>query len=278
MWKEIIVRCLDRREELAQEAGTERPAAMSGVHVPTMIVPTTIEELPDHPSMYFVLPLWDQVVSNRVRRFGHYDTAELEILENFAPRGGAVVDIGANVGAIAVPLAAHVGSDGVVYAFEPFRMLFQYLNANVAVNGLLNVHTYHCALSNSSVPSRVQAVGPSLLDGQNAGSFRVFEDGTLNAAQRESMSNERMEDVEVRTLDSFELPRVDLIKIDVEGHAPFVLEGAVETLRKHQPLIWFEEHSKVLPEVLKRPELNYECAWVESTLPMFLCWPRGPFV
>ena len=43
--------------------------------------------------------------------------------------------------------------------------------------------------------------------------------------------------VSIRTLDSFSLPRVDVMKIDVEGHASRVLAGGAETIQKHRCML-----------------------------------------
>jgi FkbM family methyltransferase len=48
-------------------------------------------------------------------------------------------------------------------------------------------------------------------------------------------------EVEIRTLDSFDLPQVDFIKIDVEGFEHPVVKGAVETIRKYRPLLIVEQ-------------------------------------
>ena len=44
-------------------------------------------------------------------------------------------------------------------------------------------------------------------------------------------------------LDDYTFPRVDLVKIDVEGAEREVLEGAEETLKKHHPMVYVEVHS-----------------------------------
>jgi len=267
--------CMKHAESLARQAGFGRPAAMSGLHVPTAIVPTQSEELPHLPPLYFVLPMWDMVVSNRVRLFGSYDHQELDVLLRLTSPGDAVVDVGANVGAVTVPLAAHVGERGVVHAFEPFRQVFQYLNANVAANGLSNVYTYHTALSDADAPPSLTVPAPSLRAGQNVGMYGVFAAGSTTPNKQTSEVRERMELVTVRMLDSFELPRVDLIKIDVEGHAAHVLAGSVATLQAHRPILWFEDGGSSAPETLLKPELRYWCTKLtETTEVQFICVPR----
>ncbi|MGC9122922.1 MAG: FkbM family methyltransferase [Thermoplasmata archaeon] len=47
---------------------------------------------------------------------------------------------------------------------------------------------------------------------------------------------------ETRTLDSFNLEKVDILKIDVEGFECDVVEGAFNTISKHKPKIIIETH------------------------------------
>jgi len=263
------------REQLARDVGSERPAAISGLHVPTAIVPTTAEDLPHLPPFYFVLPIWDMVVSNRVRLSGLYDPQEIDVLLRLTTPGGAFVDIGANVGAVSVPLASHVGREGVVYSFEPFRQVFQYLNANVAANGLDNVHTFQSALSDEHAAPLVHVPAPTLTHGMNVGMYGVFKQESIEPNDPSSSPRDRLEDVTVRTLDSFQLPRADVIKIDVEGHAPRVLAGGIQTVERHRPILWFEHGGTTAPETLLRPELRYWCMKVtEATEDTYLCSPQ----
>ena len=46
--------------------------------------------------------------------------------------------------------------------------------------------------------------------------------------------------VKVSTVDSYEFDDVDLIKIDVEGHEKSVIEGALKTIKKTQPILLVE--------------------------------------
>jgi FkbM family methyltransferase len=60
-----------------------------------------------------------------------------------------VVDVGANLGAFAVPLARHIkGRGGRLHAFEAQRMVYYQLCANLLLNGLDNAHAHHLAIGN----------------------------------------------------------------------------------------------------------------------------------
>lgn len=271
---EVAAQCARERLRLSSEAGLDRPAAFAGEHVPTLIMPTRAKEFPELPPFYFVLPFWDMVVSNRVRLFGSYDHGELAILKQLLLPGQTFVDVGANVGALTVPLAAHVGEEGFVYAFEPFRQVFQYLNANVAVNGLSNVQTEQAALSDASSPAQVRAPAPTLLGGLNVGMYGVFKGDSNEPNVQTSQLREKMEDIAVRTLDSYDLPGADLLKIDVEGHARNVILGSLETIKKHRPVLWFEDDAETAPEALYHKEFGYWCTkFTETTEHQFICVP-----
>jgi len=59
------------------------------------------------------------------------------------------------------------------------------------------------------------------------------------------------------TIDSLQLPRVDFIKIDVEGHELEVLRGSRETLEKYHPILMVEITSPRAVDFLCR-EMCYE--------------------
>ncbi len=57
-----------------------------------------------------------------------------------------VIDVGTNVGTVALALARRVGPTGQVYAFEPQRPIFQAVCATLALNGITHVKAFHAAV------------------------------------------------------------------------------------------------------------------------------------
>ena len=86
--------------------------------------------------------------------------------------GETVCDLGSHVGCYSIPLAFHVGPTGRVYAFEPFRVVFQRLTGNAAINGVANVYTHNLALGDTSEVLRRQS--PALRRSSNIGATAVF--------------------------------------------------------------------------------------------------------
>lgn len=182
-----------------------------------------------------------------------------------------VVDIGANIGTHSVIWSKKAKE---VVAFEPQRLIFQQLCANLVINGCQNVRAYPLALGHQNGRAQLDATVPAVsgfspkrkLDYQstsrtlNFGGIRLGNDG---------------ETVEMRTLDSFELTDVSLIKVDVEGAEPLVFYGAMETIKRNKPVIVYEKRSdygvtEQMKESLQIPEhiASFDIeAFVQSELP-----------
>jgi FkbM family methyltransferase len=125
--------------------------------------------------------------------------------------GDTMVDVGANVGNMALAAAAAVGPDGRVYAFEPHPRIFRFLQGNIRLNERTNVIPVMCA------------VGP--------------EDATLTLTDAVSDDMNRISSAGPRrvrqvSLDSYlaDVPRIRVLKVDVEGYELSVFEGASAVL------------------------------------------------
>ena len=61
----------------------------------------------------------DVYIGRAVIEYGEFSELEVQVLLQLVPTGGVVIEAGANMGALTVPLAKKVGRSGLVYAFEP---------------------------------------------------------------------------------------------------------------------------------------------------------------
>jgi len=131
--------------------------------------------------------------------------------------GDIVFDIGAYVGDTALWFSKAVGPQGKVFAFEPEPGNFEKLKANLERNNVTNVIPLQLALSENEGEMQVASAGGS----------------SIMTQARTGTS------VKVTTIDKFvganKLPRVDFIKMDVEGHELKVLKGAHETIQAFKP-------------------------------------------
>lgn len=229
---------------------------------------------------FFVAPAFDINVGNAVRQVGTFDLGQSYAMQTLCRDGDTVLDIGANVGGFTVPLAERVGQSGEVHAFEPFRKVYQHLNANVALNGLSNVYTYNVALGAKHDELRINA--PDLTTWNFPSAIRVSDQiAPEKSVEQANLHYERkLEKVLVRPLDSYEFDgRVKLIKIDVEFMELQVVLGARETIRKHQPVMWVENEpffdeppNREFVDTMQK-EFNYACRAIARL--ELLCAPGG---
>lgn len=111
-----------------------------------------------------------------------------------------------------------------VYAFEPLQRNFDILEKNVSLNALTNVETHKVAL------------------GKKCSQIEIFHENEMANAFGYGLP----EKVELRTIDSYNIKHVTLMKIDVEGFEMDLLYGARKTIEENLPKIIVETHSRNL--------------------------------
>jgi FkbM family methyltransferase len=161
---------------------------------------------------------------------GSFERAEVETLMDAARPGTVAVDVGANVGIFTIPLGRAVGTDGAVWAFEPLPDNLDRLRANIAENRLANVSLFEAAASDTEGTLSFHVAGDSAY-----GSTREVFQGWGTGRTLE-VPGVRL-DTEWRARG---MPRVSVIKIDVEGDERAVLRGAREVIRRCRPVLLLE--------------------------------------
>lgn len=148
--------------------------------------------------------------------------SELYKMKYVAPEeGDVVIDVGAYKGDTSIFFAHYVGKAGKVYAFEPIKPNYDVLVNNVKINKLNSVIiTVNKGLSNKK----------GILKG-----ISISTGAPWSYLSEEKEGN----DIEVITLNEFvklnNIPKVDFIKIDVEGLEEEVISGANEIITKMEP-------------------------------------------
>jgi FkbM family methyltransferase len=132
------------------------------------------------------------------------------------PQGSLCIDAGANIGIIAVTLAA-LRPDLRIIAIEPVPDNCNSLRRNVHANELKNVEVIQAAL------------------GDRAGTVRMKEDGPWSVVQADAVL-----EIPVMTLDQYANQPVAFVKVDTEGYEPNVFAGARELFSKQKPLVFAE--------------------------------------
>jgi len=166
---------------------------------------------------------------------GAFERSTVRALQKLAIPGSVVFDIGANIGAHTLGLARSVGPAGRVFAIEPSDFAFAKLKRNLALNPELESRTHaHQILLAAEIEAQLP---PTIY-----ASWPLLAKETVHPKLRGRLST--TSNARVDTLDGFVehqgIDRLDVIKIDVDGHEYPVLKGGAKTLARFWPTLLME--------------------------------------
>lgn len=158
---------------------------------------------------------------------------EVSFILSVLEPGMIFFDVGTNAGVFAISAAIKIGGKGV-FAFEPCSSTCELLKRNLLLNGVADVNVVQMALGDM-VGQGVLQVNVRGKDGLN----------TLGQATHPDSKVVGHEDVRITTVDVFmkdhNVPRVDVMKVDIEGAELMLFRGARDLLeRADAPIILFE--------------------------------------
>ena len=173
-----------------------------------------------------------------------------------------VIDVGANIGAFSLSLASMLGDEKInssIYAFEPSNRTNTLLRYNCTLNDNMNVtvNVYDFAIGEQNCIVNMSQ------DELNSGASAV----AANPGSSQTVACQMI------TIDNFvesaSIPRVDFIKIDLEGYDLFVIDGALSVIIRDKPGLymeispsWFRRHQRSEKELFDFLESkNYQIYW-----------------
>ncbi|MDH4452067.1 MAG: FkbM family methyltransferase [Verrucomicrobiota bacterium] len=164
--------------------------------------------------------------------------AETEVVKKWLPKGGSVVDVGANTGFTALVFSNLIGPEGRVIAFEPSPIIYPRLVEVIEKNGLKD--RVECLNLGCGTEARTE----TLMVPVSSGNATIKRDGVeLHGSVREVQI--KIDSLDTVLLDR--LTRLDFLKIDTEGFEDQVLAGAEKVVECFRPVLYIElsqEYSK----------------------------------
>ncbi|MDF2577013.1 MAG: methyltransferase, FkbM family [Chlamydiales bacterium] len=199
---------------------------------------------------YLLYNIHDSYIGKSIEKYGEYSEAEVIFFKQLVTSRDIVVEVGSNIGSHTVPLAQMVGKDGRVYAFEPQRIVYQTLCANIAINSLANVEAFQIAIGANE--------GIATIPELSYESLSNFGGVSVNAGPNGIPVSQLKLDTILK-----DIPRLKLIKIDAEGMELDVLKGGTEVISNFRPLLYIEndriEKSEALISFIM--SLGYRLFW-----------------
>ncbi|MFC1773793.1 FkbM family methyltransferase [Pseudomonadota bacterium] len=173
---------------------------------------------------------------------GVFEPTTTRTYRKLLKEGDTVIDVGANIGAHALPAATIVGSTGTVVAVEPTQYAFNKMLRNIELNP---------DIAEAILPKQMFASAPakSVVPDTLFSSWKLSSNTDIH--HEHGGTAKETKGATASTLDTLatdlDLNEVTLIKIDVDGFEYDVLTGAAGTIEKYRPAIIIE----IAPYVLK---------------------------
>ena len=209
------------------------------------------------------------IISDCIRRGYRWEEHHHDLAYKYLNSESIVVEIGSHIGTLTIILSKIAKK---VYAFEPLKQSFDILNKNILLNNCENV------ISNQKgVGEKIGKTKIGFISEGNCGAT-ILKGGSVD----KYWDNKTDIDVDLVTLDSLKLDRLDYLKIDVEGYEENVIKGGLKTIKKFKPVIVMEcmedynLGSMISAETLKIRYKNildlgytyknilYECNWEQG--------------
>jgi len=172
----------------------------------------------------------DAFINECLEQHGHWEKPTMDVCRSYLKNDSYVIEVGAHIGSHTVILS-DICKDGIVYSFELQKLIFQLLNANLLLNECKNVYTYMEAVSDENKIEYIGEIAYEKMPKFNSGL------GSLNMVR-----GHEGYPINIISLNNkfSKIKRLDLIKIDAEGHEVPILKGADQLIKKFKPMILTE--------------------------------------
>lgn len=208
-------------------------------------------------------------ISKLIRKGQVWEPHLHRVFERYIKPDDVVIEAGCHIGTHTIKLSK---LSNKVYAFEPLPSSHSILSTNLQLNKCTNV-----SLINKGVSNKPGTTKFGWVPDDNPGGAGL-DDNPMGAPNWVTSPKKDIA-VELTTIDSLNLEKLDFMKIDVEGYELRVIEGAINTIKKCRPTIVLEcwsnhsggvslEHTSSLFKILL--DIGYNIAHIQGPDFIFL--------
>lgn len=197
----------------------------------------------------------DQWIGETLSRGKIWNEEVLNIIFKFLPKNKNVIDIGAHIGTHSIPYAKHIDNDRNVYSFEPQNIIYDLLLKNIEENNINNIVPHNCALGH--LDDVTVCLTNRVTDGKSKNDKLVYNTDKLINYGGICLGSGGQE-VNMKTLDSFDFQDISFLKVDVEGCERLVLYGARKLIKRCRPYILFENKKNITKDMSTIMDISYE--------------------
>lgn len=172
--------------------------------------------------------------------WGSSHNAGFETTIHLSKNKNCILDVGAHIGLVTLPLTHQISSEGLIHAFEPSDINRKYLKKHIKLNKLNNVKIVDFLVGNKNL-DQIPFYETSVPSGKNS----VIQKLSSNKLHKNQIT------IDTYCQENELVP--DIIKIDVEGYEMYVLDGCKNTIRTNKPLIILSVHPSQISKMNQNP-------------------------
>jgi FkbM family methyltransferase len=169
-------------------------------------------------------------ISNTIKNNQIWEPYLHSIFDRFINENSVVIECGCHIGAHTLKMASLCRT---LYGFEPMPETHAVLQKNIESNGITNTIIYKKGVADKAGLTKF-----SWIPHDNPGGSGL-ENNPMGKPPWIASTNQDIA-VELTTIDSLNLDKLDFMKIDVEGYETLVIEGGLNTIQKCKPMIVME--------------------------------------
>ncbi|MCX2743313.1 FkbM family methyltransferase [Mangrovivirga sp. M17] len=192
--------------------------------------------------------------------------SEVNFFKKFIKRGDVVIDIGANIGDLTVPMALASGKEGVVFGFDPNPFVYKILQKNAELNQ-----------DKTNIVPLLNAISSDEGEYYYTSSEASFANGGISTSKKNRHGKfvypEKIKGIDLtkylKEKHSDLLDKLSFIKIDTEGYDKEIIKSISPLIKEYKPYLVAEsfgkssdEDKKELFEVIK--QLDYDIFYFED--------------
>jgi len=169
-------------------------------------------------------------ISDVIRKNQIWEPFMHDVFEKYITKDSVVIEGGCHIGTHSVKLSK---LSKKLYCFEPLPSSNELLKKNLQLNNCNNVDVFNCGLSDN-----FEIADFGWIQSNNPGAS--FLNNNPMGLPDNSHNYNQNSKVNLITINSLNLDKLDFIKLDVEGYEPKVINGGINTIKKLKPIIILE--------------------------------------
>ena len=183
----------------------------------------------------------DCYIINDFKKGSYWDINTLKLLKQYINPNQNILEIGGHCGTSTIVYSSFLNDENKIYVYEPQSNMYNLLIKNINQNNLQNkIIPFNSGVFCYNGEGKMNDI--DLDGGGGIVSKRYNEENNLKCNFGGIGLGANGENVKLVTIDSMDIDNIGFIHCDAQGAESFIFSRALETIKKHRPVILYENN------------------------------------